>query len=135
MRGEELLLSGTELSRAAGTWASPLPAVPLSFLSYPCVCACTRLRVCVYIIIYMCLLVCWKIVEVGGELAPEPDLPVVFHCPTAELRCRQFDGGKETRGMGAGSAQGEGLQPQRLCFQSLLLLPNKKLLFGNLLLL
>lgn len=37
--------------------------------------------------------------------------------------------------MGAGSAQGEGLQPQRLCFQSLLLLPNKKLLFGNLLLL
>lgn len=55
---------------------------------------CVRVRACVcvyiYIIIYICLLVCWKIVEVGRELAPEPDFPCVFNCPTAELCCRQM---------------------------------------------
>lgn len=35
------------------------------------------------------MFVCWKIVEMGRELAPEPDFPFVFNCPTAELRCRQ----------------------------------------------
>lgn len=81
------------------------------FLSVLSVCMCVRVRacVCVYIIIYICLLVCWKIVEVGRELAPEPHLPFVFHCPTAELRCRQLGGGKETRGIGAASVQGERL--------------------------
>lgn len=64
---------------------------PLSFLSYLCVCVCVSAPVCVYIyiIIYICLLVCWKIVEVGRGLAPEPDFPRVFNCPTAELCCRQ----------------------------------------------
>lgn len=64
------------------------------FLSVLFVCMCVRVRACVcvyiYIIIYICLLVCWKIVEVGRELAPEPDFPCVFNCPTAELCCRQM---------------------------------------------
>lgn len=34
---------------AAAVWASPLPAVPLSFLSYLCVCVCVYAPACVYI--------------------------------------------------------------------------------------
>lgn len=88
--------------RTAGLWDSPFPAIP-PFLSVLSVCMCLRARVCVYIIIYICSFVCWKIVEAGRELAPEPGFPFVFNCPTAEL-LQTDDFGEERR-------RGESVQP------------------------
>lgn len=40
------------------------------------------------------MFVCWKIVEVGRELVPEPD-SLLYFCPTAELLQTGRCGGKE----------------------------------------
>lgn len=44
------------------------------------------------------MFVCWKVVAVGWELAPEPAFPFVFNCPTAELLQTDNSGGEGEEG-------------------------------------
>lgn len=73
--------------RTAGLWDSPFPAIP-HFLSVLSVCMCLRARVCIYIYNNIYMFVCWKIVEVGRELVPEPDSLLYFTVPLLNF-CRQ----------------------------------------------
>lgn len=112
--------------RSASSWGSPSPAVP-PLPSVPAVCMCLRACVCVYIIIYISLFAgrlrqwagSWRQSQLSGLRVA---VPLVNCCRQTILR-REGEEGGQCR------------QRRRSRFQSLLTLPNDKLLFGNLLLL